>query len=183
MRRETFQMFTDESQTKARDNKVFEETRESCDNRKHCLPEDVSAEDQAETPRRSWHTSKSNGFYLYVLHTTACSGDGFDRTPVSIQTNFSALRLLFQSVASSPRALHYARRLRVRFGVLHPIDYFQAFTRTILAGRCSFFQLKFSLFWIFLRASTKIVSMVKVYIFRLFIENCQNRIEEFWLPF
>lgn len=59
---------------------------------------DLWVRDQPNTEACSWHTSKSNDFYLYVL--TACSRDGFDRTPVLIQTNARSGDYYFKSIAS-----------------------------------------------------------------------------------
>ena len=129
------------------------------------LRQDVSAEDQAECRDVRGTHQKSNGFYLYVLHTTACNDDGFDRTPVSIQTNFSALGLLFQSVAPSPRALHKRADYVFDSVCCTRSIIFGALTRTILADRCSCFHRSFLALNF---SSMKIVWIVKVCIFRLF---------------
>lgn len=60
-------------------------------------PENVSAGDQPNTELFVAYIKIKR--FLFIRFITACNGDGFDRTPVSIQTN-SVLRLLFQSVAS-----------------------------------------------------------------------------------
>lgn len=78
--------------------------------------------------------------FLFIRFTTVCSGDGFDRTPVSIQTNW-VLRLLFQSIASLYE-LYISVPITYSIGVLHSIDYFRElpkrFLRIVAISRCNF---------------------------------------------
>lgn len=68
--------------------------------------------------------------FLFIRFTTVCSGDGFDRTPVSIQTNW-VLRLLFQSIASLYE-LYISVPITYSIGVLHSIDYFRELPKRFL---------------------------------------------------
>lgn len=85
--------------------------------------------------------------FLFIRFTTVCSGDGFDRTPVSIQTNW-VLRLLFQSIASLYE-LYISVPITYSIGVLHSIDYFRElpkrFSWIVAISHCNFFFFSFLL--------------------------------------
>lgn len=88
---------------------------------KALCPEDLTVRDQPNTEAvRGIHQNQTVSIYTFW---TACSGDGFDRTPVPIQTN-PIHRSLFQSAASARGPLH-KRSIAYSIGLLHPIDYFR----------------------------------------------------------
>lgn len=86
----------------------------------------------SQIPRYSWHTSKSNDFYLYVLQQYAAATGSIGHLFPFKQTGFSdyyfnPLHRVYELYISVP--------ITYSIGVLHSIDYFSRASKTILMNR------------------------------------------------